>query len=249
MIKIRNEAHIQKLRESGRIAAAALALGGELSKPGATLISIDTAIRNFIESHGAKPSFLHYNGFPASACISVNEEVIHGIPDMRRLKEGDIVSIDVGAYYHGFHGDCANTFAVGEVSDEAKRLIETTRNSFFKGFEKIVEGNRIGDIGFAVQTEAESAGFSVVREYVGHGVGENLHESPDVPNYGRPGRGPRLMNGMVIAVEPMICEKSAEIRVLDNDWTVVTVDKGLAAHYENTVAVTANGPMILTDPN
>lgn len=249
MIKLRNKTQIEKLRESGRIAAGALRLAGELAKPGATLISIDTAIRHFIESHGAVPSFLNYSGFPASACISVNEEVIHGIPDGRRLQEGDIVSIDVGAYYKGFHGDCANTFGVGTITEEAARLIEVTKQSFFKGFEKIAENNRIGDIAAAVQETAESAGYSVVREYVGHGVGENLHESPDVPNYGRPGRGPRLMTGMVFAVEPMICQHSAEVKVLSNEWTVVTVDKGLAAHYENTVALTENGPIILTDPD
>ena len=249
MIKLRNKSQIEKLRESGRIAAGALRLAGELAKPGTTLISIDRAIRHFIEDHGAIPSFLNYNGFPASACISVNDEVIHGIPDERKLSEGDIVSVDVGAYYKGFHGDCANTFAVGEITEEAKRLIEVTRESFFKGFAMIAEGNRIGDIASAVQETAESAGFSVVREYVGHGVGENLHESPDVPNYGRPGRGPRLMTGMVFAIEPMICQHSAEVKVLSNDWTVVTVDKGLAAHYENTVALTENGPIILTDPD
>ncbi|MEA4831709.1 Methionine aminopeptidase 1 [bioreactor metagenome] len=257
MIKLYNKTQIEKIRESCRITASALRYGGELVHPGAKLITIDKKIREYIESHGAVPSFLNYNGFPASACISVNGEIIHGIPDERILSEGDIVSIDVGAYYHGFHGDCADTFGAGVISADAKRLIDITKQCFYNGISaakpdgKPGEPNekRIGDISAAVQKTAEDAGFSVVREYVGHGVGQDLHESPDVPNYGRSGRGPRLMPGMVFAVEPMICQYSAAIKTLSNNWTVVTADGGLAAHYENTVTFTEDSIEILTVPD
>jgi methionyl aminopeptidase len=197
-------------------------------------------------SHGAKPSFLHYNGFPASACISINDVVIHGIPDSRKLKEGDIVSVDVGAYYKGFHGDCAATFACGEISETASRLIEVTRQSFFEGVRFARQGNRVSDISHAVQAYVEENGFSVVRSFVGHGVGANLHEEPEVPNYGRPGRGPRLVRGMTLAIEPMVTEGSYDVRVLKDNWTTVTVDGKLAAHYENTVLITDGEPEILT---
>ena len=247
MINIKTQHDLEEMRLACKITAGARKLAGELIRPGVTLLEIDREIRHFIESHGAKPSFLNYNGFPASACISVNEELIHGIPSERKLENGDIVKVDVGAYYHGFHGDCADTFAVGDISAEAQRLIDVTRQSFFEGIKNISEGSRVGDIGAAIQQYVEAAGFSVVREYIGHGVGENLHEEPDVPNYGRPGRGPRLYSGMTIAIEPMVCQGSARVKTLANDWTVVAADGKLTAHYENTVAITANGVDILTE--
>ena len=247
MIIIKTQQDIERMREACRITAGARKLAGELIRPGITLLEIDREIRHYIEFRGAKPSFLNYNGFPASACISVNEEVIHGIPSERKLENGDIVKVDVGAYFNGYHGDCAETFGVGEISDEAERLIDVTRQSFFEGIRNIKDGSRVGDIGAAIQEYVEAAGFSVVRDYIGHGVGEHLHEEPDVPNYGRPGRGPRLYSGMTIAIEPMVCQGSARVRTLANDWTVVTVDGLLSAHYENTVAITANGVDILTE--
>ena len=246
MIIIKNNFDIERMRDSGKIAALARELGGEMAKAGVTTSSIDTKIRQVIMSHGAVPSFLNYGGFPGSACISVNDEVIHGIPSARKLKEGDIVKIDVGALYKGFHSDCAATFTVGKASEEAERLIRVTKQSFMCGMEKAVPGNRIGDISAAVQAYAESNGFSVVRDYVGHGVGRDLHEDPSVPNYGRAGHGVRLASGMTIAIEPMINAGTYGVNVLSNDWTVVTNDGKLSAHYENTIAITDNGPVILT---
>lgn len=235
------------MREAGKINGEALALAKELVKPGEMLTSIDKQIRHHIEKHGAKPSFLGYGGFPASACISVNEEVIHGIPSSRTLKEGDIVKIDVGTFYKGFHNDAARTFFCGNVSDEAKELERVTRESFFEGIKFALPDKRIGDISSAVQEYAERHGFSVVRNYVGHGTGKNLHEDPEVPNFGKAGKGPRLYEGMTLAIEPMINAGTHEVYVLDNDWTVVTLDGALSAHYENTVAITANGVEILTE--
>ena len=246
MIRIKNNEEIALMREAGKITGGALALAETLVKPGVSLIHLDSEIHRFITSHDAKPSFLHYNGFPASACISVNHEVIHGIPDKRILKEGDIVKVDVGACYKGFHGDAARTFFVGDVSEEAERLARVTKESFFEGVKAALPGNRIGDIGHNVQEHAEAAGFSVVREFVGHGVGANLHEDPEVPNFGRPGRGPRLYENMTIAIEPMINAGKPDVFVTENDWTVETEDGRLSAHYENTVLITANGPELLT---
>ena len=247
MIIVKTQKDIEEMRLACKIAAGARELAGQLIRPGITLLELDREVRNFIESKGAKPSFLNYNGFPASTCLSVNEEVIHGIPNERKLENGDIISVDVGAYFHGYHGDCAATWGVGEISDEAKRLIDVTRESFFKGICNIKDGSRVGDIGAQIQQYVEAAGFSVVRDFIGHGVGEHLHEEPDVPNYGRAGRGPRLYAGMTIAIEPMVCQGSANVRTLANDWTVVTCDGKLAAHYENTVAITADGVDILTE--
>ncbi len=246
MISIKIQRDIEIMKEACRITARALKMAGESVKPGVSLISIDGIIKRYIESCGANPSFLHYNGFPASACISVNEEVIHGIPGERKLKEGDIVKIEVGAFYKGYHGDCADTFPVGEISREAKRLIEVTKQSFFDGISNIKSLNRVGDISSAIQQTVEKNGFSVIREYVGHGVGAHLHEEPDVPNYGKPGRGARLYSGMTIAIEPMVCAGDYKVRTLDNNWTVVTRDGGLSAHYENTVVITDNGVEIMT---
>ena len=247
MIIVKNQRDIDEMRKACRITAGARKLAGELIRPGITTAELDRKIRSFIEQNQAKPSFLNYNGFPASACISINEEVIHGIPSERVLLEGDIVKVDVGAYFNGFHGDCADTFPVGDISDDAARLIEVTRKSFFEGIRNIKDGSRVGDIGSAVQEFVELNGYSVVRDYIGHGVGEHLHEEPDVPNYGRAGRGPRLYKGVTVAIEPMVCQGDYKVRTLDNDWTVVTLDSKLAAHYENTVLITDTGVEILTE--
>ena len=236
------------MRRAGRITAAARALAGKLVKPGATTLEIDLAVRKFIEGQGAKPSFLGYAGFPGSACISVNDEVIHGIPGPRVLREGDIVSVDVGAYIGGFHGDCAATFPCGQVSPEAQNLIDVTRQSFFEGIRFAKEGCRLQDISAAIQAYVESHGYSVVREYVGHGVGAQMHEPPEIPNYGHPGRGPRLLRGMTLAIEPMVNAGSPAIRVLPDGWTVKTLDGKWAGHYENTILITDGEPEILTAP-
>ncbi len=250
MITLKSGEEIIRMRDAGRIAAIAREIGGEYVKEGVTTAQIDREIKKCILSHGAKPSFLGYGGFPASACISVNEEIIHGIPSSGKvLKNGDIVKIDVGAFYKGYHGDCAATFAVGQISEEAQRLIDVTKQSFFEGIAAIGEGKRIGDIGHAIQSYVEKNGFSVVREYIGHGIGRNLHEDPEVPNYGAPGRGQRLRPGMTLAIEPMVNVGDWHVSVLEDKWTVVTVDGKLSAHYENTVAITENGVLILTDPS
>ena len=235
------------MKQAGRITGEALALAGESIREGVTTKHIDDVIRTYIEKCGAKPSFLGYGGFPASACISVNDQVIHGIPSKDVvLKDGDIVKVDVGAFYRGFHGDSANTFAVGNISAEAKQLIDVTKQSFWQGVEAITPGGRIGDIGHAIENHVKQFGYSVVRRYVGHGIGHDLHESPEVPNYGTPGRGPRLSTGMVIAIEPMVNIGTHEVLELSDGWTVLTADRSLSAHYEHTVAITDNGVEILT---
>ena len=248
MITLKSSHEIELMRRAGKITAAARTLVGEMVRPGVTTQEIDKAVEQFIRKQGAVPSFLHYNGFPASACISVNDEIIHGIPGKRVLQEGDIVSIDVGAYIGGFHGDCAATFACGAIDPEAQRLIDVTRQSFFEGIRYAKEGCRIGDISATVQSYVESNGFSVVREYVGHGVGAKLHESPEIPNFGHAGRGPRLLRGMTLAIEPMVNAGSAAIRQLSDGWTVKTLDGKWSAHYENTVLITDGEPEILTAP-
>jgi methionyl aminopeptidase len=250
MIILKSKEEIQMMRDAGRIAAIARAVGGEHCKEGVTTAQIDAVIRKTIKSLGATPSFLNLYGFPASARISVNEEVIQGIPSDRVLKNGDIVKIDVGALYKGYHGDCAATFAGGEISTEAEQLIEVTRQSFFKGLQAAeCEGARLGDIGNAIQTYVESFGYSVVRDFVGHGIGKKVHEDPEVPNYGRAGRGIRLCSGMTLAVEPMINAGVYSVHTLSNEWTVVTDDGKLSSHFENTFALTDNGAVILTDPS
>ena len=246
MIIIKNGHEIEAMRQACRITAAARALAGEMVRPGISTRQIDKAVHDYIVSQGAKPSFLGYHGFPASACISVNSTVIHGIPGGYVLQEGDIVSVDVGAYYKGFHGDCAATFACGAVSADAQKLIDVTKQSFFEGIRFAKRGHRVSDISHAIQTYVESNGFSVVRSFVGHGVGAQLHEEPEVPNFGAAGRGPRLLPGMTIAVEPMVNEGSYDVRVLKDGWTVLTVDGKLSAHYENTVLITDGEPEILT---
>ena len=235
------------MMEAGRITGEALLLAREHVREGVSTKELDTLIREFIERSGAKPSFLGYAGFPGSACISINDEVIHGIPSKKRiLKEGDIVKVDVGAFYKGFHGDSARTIAVGRVSEEAEKLIKVTRESFFAGVDKFRVGNRIGDIGSAIQECVEKEGFSVVRRYIGHGIGRDLHEQPDVPNFGTAGRGTRLCAGMVLAIEPMVNIGGEHVIDMPDGWTVKTQDKSLSAHYENTVALTSEGVIITT---
>ena len=248
MISLKSAREIDLMRKAGRITAAARKLAGELVVPGITTLEIDTAVRRFIESQGAKPSFLGYGGFPGSACISVNEVVIHGIPGKRVLREGDIVSIDVGAFIDGFHGDCAATFPCGKVSPEAERLITVTEQSFWEGMKFAKPGQRVSDISHAVQKYVESNGYSVVRDFVGHGVGAQLHEAPQVPNYGPAGHGARLQPGMTIAVEPMVCAGDWRVKVLADKWTTVSADNSLTAHYENTILITEDGFEVLTDP-
>ena len=248
MVIVKNSDQLRLMREAGKITGEALAYAHTFVREGVSTKFLDSKIREFIEKHGARPSFLGYGGFPGSACISINEEVIHGIPSEKKiLREGDIVKIDVGALYRGYNGDSARTFPVGQVSSEALRLIETTKASFFAGMAKAVPGGRIGDIGNAVENCVKGAGFTVVRQYVGHGIGAALHEDPEVPNFGTAGRGVRLYPGMTIAIEPMVNAGGHTVRVLADDWTVVTADGSLSAHYENTVAVTANGYENLTD--
>ena len=247
MITLKSEHEIELMRRAGKITAAARALARDMVKPGVTPQQIDKAVYHFIKSQGATPSFLNYNGYPASVCVSVNDEIIHGIPGKRMLKEGDIVSVDVGAYIGGFHGDCAGTYPCGQVSDQALDLIRVTQQSFFEGLKFAREGYRLSDISHAVQEYVESHGYSVVREYVGHGIGRRMHESPEVPNFGNPGHGPRLLRGMTIAVEPMVNAGSAAIRQMSDGWTVKTADGKNAAHYENTILITDGEPELLTD--
>ncbi len=248
MITLKSPHEIELMRRAGKITAAARALARDMVKPGVTTAQIDKAVFQFIKEQGARPSFLHYNGYPASVCVSVNDEIIHGIPGKRVLQEGDIVSVDVGAFIGGFHGDCAGTYPCGQVSDEALRLIRVTQQSFFEGIKYAREGYRLSDISAAVQAYVEANGFSVVREYVGHGIGHQMHEAPEVPNYGKPGHGPRLLRGMTIAVEPMVNAGTAAIRQMPDGWTVRTADGKNAAHYENTVLITDGEPELLTDP-
>ena len=247
MITLKSEHEIELMRRAGKITAAARAVARDMVKPGVTTQQIDKAVYHFIKSQGATPSFLNYNGYPASVCVSVNDEIIHGIPGKRVLKEGDIVSVDVGAYIGGFHGDCAGTYPCGQVSDQALDLIRVTQQSFFEGLKFAREGYRLSDISHAVQEYVESHGYSVVREYVGHGIGRRMHESPEVPNFGNPGHGPRLLRGMTIAVEPMVNAGSAAIRQMSDGWTVKTADGRNAAHYENTILITDGDPELLTD--
>ena len=246
MIAIKNERELEWMRKACKITAAARALAGEMVRPGVSTHQIDKAVHDYIVAQGAKPSFLNYHGYPASACISVNNTVIHGIPGDYILKDGDIVSIDVGALYKGFHGDCAATFPCGSVSTEAQRLIAVTEQSFYEGIRFATHGHRVSDISHAIQLYVESNGFSVVRAFVGHGVGAQLHEEPEVPNFGAPGRGPRLLKGMTLAIEPMVNQGTYDVQVLKDGWTTVTADGKLSAHYENTVLITDGEPEILT---
>lgn len=248
MIQIKNSVQIAEMKIAGKITGEALLVARDNIREGISTYELDKIIRRFIEKSGAKPSFLGYGGFPGSACISINDEVIHGIPSRSRiLHEGDIVKVDVGACYHGYHGDSARTFPVGNVSEEALKLIEATKQSFFEGIAAVKTGARIGDIGYAVESYVKQYGFSVVKKYVGHGVGHELHEDPNVPNFGTPGRGVRLCKGMTLAIEPMVNVGTCAVKKMPDGWTVKTADGKLSAHYENTVLLTDDGVQILTE--
>lgn len=247
MIVLKTTRELSLMKEACVISAGALKAAGEAVKPGVSTAEINRVAHEYIIRHGAIPTFLGYNGYPAASCISINDEVIHGIPSKKRIvKEGDIVSVDVGATFNGYVGDNAATFAAGEISPEAQRLCSVTRESLYEGIKAAVAGGRIGDIGSTIQRYCEERGFSVVREYTGHGVGKAMHEDPSVPNFGTPGRGVRLLPGMTIAIEPMINMGGAGIRQLPDGWTVKTRDGKLSAHFEHTIAITENGPVILT---
>ena len=247
MIIIKSDSEIELMRESGKVTGYILKELENVIKPGISTADVNHFVEKTIRGAGMTPTFLGYGGFPASACVSINEEVVHGIPDKKRiLREGDIVSVDVGSTHKGYVSDAARTYAVGEISEETKHLIEATRDSFFAGLEFCKVGCRLSDISHAIQVSAESEGFSVIRDYVGHGVGQQMHEDPQIPNFGKAGRGPRLAKGMVFAIEPMICEGTYNVRTLSNDWTVVTIDGKLSAHYENTVVITDGEPELLT---
>ena len=247
MIVLKTNRELALMREACIISAGALKLAGEAVQPGVTTAEIDKIAYDYIKKCGAEPNFLNYNGYPATACISINDEVIHGIPSKSRvIKEGDIVSIDLGARLNGYNGDNAATFAAGAISSEAKRLCDTTRESLYVGIQKAVAGGRVGDIGSAIAQYCEARGYSVVREFIGHGIGRNLHEEPSVPNFGTPGRGVRLLPGMTIAIEPMINMGAAGVKTLPDGWTVKTRDGKLSAHFEHTMAITPDGPVILT---
>ncbi|AIY85159.1 MULTISPECIES: type I methionyl aminopeptidase [Clostridium] len=246
MIFIKNDLELDLMRKAGKIVAETLLLLEHEIKPGISTKELDAIAEQFITEQGAKPSFKGLYGFPATLCISVNNEVVHGIPGGYILKDGDIVSIDCGACLDGFHGDAARTFPVGNVSEDASKLIKVTEQSFFEGIKFAQIGNRLTDISHAIQDHIEANGFSVVKDFVGHGIGRDLHEDPEVPNFGRPGRGPVLTKGMVLAIEPMVNVGTFKVRTLRNDWTVVTSDGSLSAHYENTVAILPDGPEVLT---
>lgn len=247
MIIIKSDSEIDLMRESGKVTGFILKELENFIKPGISTADINGFVEDTIRKNGMIPTFKGYCGFPASACVSINEEVVHGIPDKKRiLKEGDIVSVDVGSTYKGYVSDAARTYPVGKVSDIAQKLMDATRDSFFTGLEFCKVGYRLSDISHAIQVKAESEGFSVIRDFVGHGVGQEMHEEPQIPNYGKAGRGPRLAKGMVFAIEPMICEGGYDVRTLSNDWTVVTLDGKLSAHYENTVVITDGEPELLT---
>ena len=250
MVILKTARELKAMRNAGIISSRALREAGKAVEPGVSTFEIDEIVRKYIEKQGATPSFLGYGGFPASACISVNNVVIHGIPSKKQiLKRGDIVSIDVGAYFEGYHGDNAWTFACGDVSDEAQALMDATRESLFEGIKMAQAGLRIGDIGSTVQRYVEARSYSVVRDFVGHGVGAKLHEDPSVPNYGTPGHGVRLLPGMAIAIEPMVNQGTHKVKVLDDEWTTVTADGKLSAHFEHTIAITSDGPVIMTLPD
>lgn len=246
MVILKTGRELKIMKEACRISAGALKLIGSAVEPGVTTAELDRLAEEYILSQGAKPNFKNYNGYPATACISINNEVIHGIPGKRKIKEGDIVSVDLGAVFEGFHGDNAATFAAGDISPEAKRLMDVTKESLYEGIKMARHGGRIGDISNAIQSYVEARGYSVVRQFVGHGIGTSLHEAPEVPNFGTPGRGIRLVPGMTLAIEPMINMGKAGVRTLADNWTVVTLDNSLSAHFEHTVAITPDGPQIMT---
>ncbi len=246
MIELKSKTELEKIGESCRIVAAALKMVEEMVRPGIETREIDQRVREFIKKEDATPSFLGYRGYPASTCISINEVIVHGIPGKRRIKDGDLVSVDIGAYKNGFHGDAARTFLVGDVSDEKKRITKVVKESLERGIAAAKPYGRLSDVSAAIQKHAEKHGFSVVRDLVGHGIGRNMHEEPQVPNYGTPGNGPVLQPGMVLAVEPMINAGTFETETLEDGWTIVTADRRVSAHWENTIAITENGVAVLT---
>ena len=246
MITIKSKRELKIMQKAGQISKAALLAAGDLVAPGVTTRQLDEAARRVIEKAGAKPAFLGYGGFPATICCSINDEVIHGIPGDRVIQEGDIVSIDTGAIYEGYYGDNAATFGAGKISEEARKLIDVTRQSFYEGIKFARKGQRISDISHAIGAYCEARGYGVVREFVGHGIGTKMHEAPEIPNFGAPGHGPRLMPGMTLAIEPMINMGTWKVKVLPDGWTVKTLDGSLSAHYENTVLITEGEPIILT---
>ena len=247
MVVLKTGRELQIMREACRISAGALKLIGSAVEPGVTTAELDRLAEQYILKQGAKPNFKNYQGYPATACISINNEVIHGIPsEKRKLVNGDIVSVDLGAEFNGYHGDNAATFAVGDVSDEAKRLMDTTRESLYEGIKAACAGSRIGDISYAIQRYVEARGYSVVRQFVGHGIGTHLHEAPEVPNFGAAGRGIRLLPGMTLAIEPMVNVGNYDVKVMPDGWTVLTRDGSLSAHFEHTIAITSDGPQIMT---
>jgi methionyl aminopeptidase len=249
MIGIKSSTDLAKMRQAGLIAGRALKLAGESIKAGMTTKALDKIVHDYIIKCGAKPSFLGYGGFPGSACISINNEVIHGIPSHKvKIQEGDIVSVDVGAFYDGFHGDTCATFACGKISDEAQKLLDVTKASLYEGIAAAKVGARLGDVSHAVEEYCSSRGYGIVRNYTGHGIGRNLHEEPEVPNFGTAGRGPRIVSGMTFCIEPMINVKGDAVRVLKDGWTVVTSSGSLSAHFEHTIAITPEGPVIMTEP-
>jgi methionyl aminopeptidase len=246
MIICKSDSEIQLMREAGKIVALAHEAVRQAVAPGITTKELDSIAEKIIRKHNAKPSFKGYNGFPASICASVNEELVHGIPGKRVLKDGDIISIDIGAYIHGFHGDSAVTLPVGNISSEAKKLLEVTEQSLYQGIKQATINNRLSDISHAIQNYAEDYGYSIVREYVGHGIGKAMHEDPQIPNFGAPARGPRLKKGMALAIEPMVNMGTCHVKTLLDNWTVITVDGKLCAHSEHTIVITDDGPEILT---
>jgi methionyl aminopeptidase len=249
MISVKSSTDLAKMRQAGLIAGRALKLAGESIKAGMTTKALDKIVHDYIIKCGAKPSFLGYGGFPGSACISINNEVIHGIPSHKvKIQEGDIVSVDVGAFYDGFHGDTCATFACGKISDEAQKLLDVTKASLYEGIAAAKVGARLGDVSHAVEEYCSSRGYGIVRNYTGHGIGRNLHEEPEVPNFGTAGRGPRIVSGMTFCIEPMINVKGDAVRVLKDGWTVVTSSGSLSAHFEHTIAITPEGPVIMTEP-
>jgi len=247
MVHIKSLEDIEKIGKASRIVAQTLEVLSHHVQAGVSTLDLDAVAESEIRKFGARPAFKGYRGFPKTLCVSINEEIVHGIPSKRKLLDGDIVSLDLGAIWDGFYGDAARTFAVGTISNEAAQLVEVTRESLKKAIEQARPGNRIGDIGFAVQKYVESYGYSVVREFVGHGIGRNLHEDPQIPNYGKPGQGPRIKAGMVFAIEPMVCQGGPEVEILKDNWTAITRDHSLAAHFEHSIAITEDGPLVLSE--
>lgn len=247
MIELKSQREIELMSRAGKTAVLLLKQLAQAIRPGVRTIELDEIAYQFIRSRGCEPAFKGYKGYPCTICASVNEEVVHGVPGQRRLKEGDILSIDVGVKLEGYYSDTAKTFAVGKISDAAERLVRVTEESLYKGIDRAQAGNRLFDISHAVQQHVEKQGFGVVRQFVGHGIGAHLHEEPQVPNFGSPSQGPVLKEGMVLAIEPMVTEGDYEVEILDDGWTAVTKDRKLAAHFEHTIAITAEGPRILTD--